>query len=486
LGRAACASLVFASVFVLAGPARADDKPTLSGTWSASSMTESWSTKDWGEACGPKPTSGGGAPGGTVTVSEQGGELAFAGAGRPFTTAQCWEQLPGMTRTSHSASARGWSTRCGSAPGDPRSAVVVTNLTATDETIVFAETGTYSFFIQDTACKASVSRSRSFKLIQRAGATAASASAAPAPPPSATAAPPAPSAKPEPAGGACADPGPPARLEVRPARKLLRPGESFTLAVSVMDARGCRLSAEPEVSTKAGGPLDGKVRVSGRKIEALADAPEGAIELTIAVAGKSVAVTVEVAPPDKYEGLLKERGLNASGEDDRPAVAEIEAGLGGAASQAEDTARARKVTFVAIVGGVAALLALGGFVLLRRGRRARPPARDERESELAPAPNVALFDGVAPRSMECPTCGAAYPAGAAFCNDDGSPLAPSTKAPPASTEVPSPVATSAAPSTSAPTKPRPPPQKICPTCGDMFPDDATFCGKDGTQLVPVN
>ncbi len=441
-------------------------------------MTESWSTKDWGEACGPKPTSGGGAPGGTVSVSEQGGELAFSGAGRSFTTAQCWEQLPGMTRTSHSASARGWSTRCGSAPGDPRSAIVVTSLNATDETIVFSEQGTYSFFIQDTACKATVSRSRSFKLIQRAGAPAASASASPAPPPSATTAPPAPSAKPEPASSACAEPGPPARLEVRPARKLLRPGESFTLAVSLMDARGCRLAAEPEVATKPGGPLDGKVVASGRKIEASADAPEGAIELTVTAAGRSVAVTVEVAPPDKYEGLLKERGLNASGEDDRPAIAEIEAGLGGTASQAEDTARSRKTTFVAIVGAVAALLALGGFALLRRGRRSPPPTADERESELAPPPNVALFDST-PRSMTCPSCGTGYPAGASFCNDDGTPLVPSTKSPPKTEQA-------SAPPPVGPAPPRKAPQKICPTCGDMFPEDATFCGKDGTQLVPVN
>ena len=28
--------------------------------------------------------------------------------------------------------------------------------------------------------------------------------------------------------------------------------------------------------------------------------------------------------------------------------------------------------------------------------------------------------------------------------------------------------------------------KICPTCGDRFDGQATFCGKDGTALVLVN
>ena len=40
----------------------AQDQPTLSGTWSATAMSEKWSTAEWGDACGPKPSGGGGAP----------------------------------------------------------------------------------------------------------------------------------------------------------------------------------------------------------------------------------------------------------------------------------------------------------------------------------------------------------------------------------------------------------------------------------------
>jgi hypothetical protein len=427
-----------------------------------------------------------------VTITEQGGELAFSGAGRSFSTAQCWEQLPGMTRTSHSAAPRGWSTRCSSAAGDPRRAVVVTSITATDDTIVFSEKGTYELTIQGTACNAAVSRSRSFKLQSRAGsAPAASASAsaatpapAPTPAPTASAAKP----KPEPTGD-CSEPGPPARLEVRPARKLLRPGETFTIAVSVTDAKGCRVAADPDIKPKPGGPLDAKVTVKGLEVAASSDAPEGVMELAVAVAGKSVAITVEVASPEKYDGLLRERGLNAAGEDDHAATAEIASGLGGATTIAEDTAKNRKLTFVAVVVGIAAILGFAGFFLLRRGRRAdERKAPDERESVVAPPPNVALFEAKPTASMECPECGTTYPPGTAFCHDDGTPLVPLSGAaggPPESAPMSSAPGSAPASSTAAPRSKKPHP-KICPTCGDVFQEDATFCGKDGTQLVPIN
>ncbi len=171
--------------------ARADDKPTLSGTWTASPLTESWTVSDWGEACGPRPAPQG-AGGGSVQVREQGGELSIVGAGRAFSTAQCWEQMPGVSRTSHSQAGggRSWRTRCTSAPNDSRRAAITTSITATDSTMSLNETGDYTFIIKDTNCHASVVRSRSYTLVHREGdtppaasASAAPAASAPAPPP---------------------------------------------------------------------------------------------------------------------------------------------------------------------------------------------------------------------------------------------------------------------------------------------------------------
>lgn len=475
-----------ATLVLAAPPSGAQEKPTLAGTWSASALKETWSTSDWGDACGPKPTSSGGAPGGTVTVSPQGGDLSFSGAGRGFSTAECWERLPGLKRTAHSSGARGWSNKCASPAGDPRRASISNSFTATDDTIVFQETGVFEFAIQDTKCKASVSRSRSYKLVQRAGEApaeptpTATASAPPqAPPPEKTA---------EPAAPSCDSPGAPARIEVRPTKKLLRPGESFSLSAHVSDKAGCRLSLAPDVSMTG---EDGGLTIEGLKITAGAEATAGVRKLAVALAGKTVTVEVEIAPADRYDELLKLRGLNASGEDDRAAVAEIAAGVGGVATEAENTASARKRTFLAIVGGVAGLLAIVGFGFWRRGKAKRH--EDERESAVPPA-NVALFEGGAPGALTCPHCGRDYPAGSAFCEEDGTALIASVAAPPRATEaappsqrVPPAIPSAPAPSVASPSKrPKKQLEKICPNCGDRFPADSTFCGKDGTQLVPVN
>jgi hypothetical protein len=467
-----------------AGDAVAQDKPTLSGTWSASALKEAWSTTDWGEACGPKPTSSGGAPGGTVTVTQQGSELSFSGAGRAFSTGECWERMPGLKRTAHSGGTRGWSNKCASPAGDPRRASVSNTTTATDDTIVFQETGVYEFAIQDTKCKATVSRSRSYKLQQRAGE-------APAPPPSATAEPvptatataaPAPTA--EPASEGCDKPGPAARLEVRPTKKLLRPGEAFTLTARVSDKSGCRLSVEPTVAVADGG--EAKLAIDGLKITADAASPAGTRKVEITLGGKTVSVEVEVATADQYAALLELRGLNAAGEDDRASVAEIAAGLGGASSLAEDSAGARKRTFLAIVGGVAGALGIVGLALWRRGR-ARRNEELERES-AAPPPNVTLFEGTTHDALVCPRCAREYPAGAGFCEDDGAALVPAAGAPrsaPAAVEAAA-RPTVPEPRAERPARPKKPAEKICPTCGDRFPAEAGFCGKDGTQLVPIN
>lgn len=478
------------------GEAAAQDasQPTLAGTWSASAMTEAWSTKDWGDACGPKPTASG-APAGSVTVTDQGSELAFSGAGRSFSTASCWEPTPGLKRTSHSGGKRGWSSTCASPPGDPRRANVTTRFSATDDTIVFSETGVFEFNIKGTLCRASVARSRSFKLKQRAGevpATAPSASATPATE-APTAAPTA-TAEPEPTSRPsedCDPHAPPSRLEVRPAKKLLRPGESFDLDVRVLDARTCRLQVAPKIAIEESSVLASFVTIDKSKVKIADDAPEGAGFIVVSMGGKSVRMSIEVTPPDRYAELLRARGLDEKGEDARAIVAEIETGVGSPERSAEDTARGRRIMFLAIVGGVAALLGIVALALVRRGKRAAVA----RVTEVPPPPNVAFFESTA-AAMECPRCGRVLASGTGFCPSDGTALVPSKKPAPApasdlASEPPSAVASAVASvdtSAVAPvaTKPRRQPDKICPTCGDRFAADAAFCGKDGTSLVPIN
>src|SRR4051794_20747312 len=76
--------------------------PTLAGRWNAGAMRADWALGQWGGACGPAP-SGTGAPGGVVTVTQQGSELVLNGTGRSYSTATCWEQFPGLVVMSHSS-----------------------------------------------------------------------------------------------------------------------------------------------------------------------------------------------------------------------------------------------------------------------------------------------------------------------------------------------------------------------------------------------
>ena len=58
--------------------------------------------------------------GGSGTEDSAPPGLTISGAGGTYTTSQCFQQMPGVSRVSHSSGQRGWSTRCTSAAGDPR------------------------------------------------------------------------------------------------------------------------------------------------------------------------------------------------------------------------------------------------------------------------------------------------------------------------------------------------------------------------------
>jgi hypothetical protein len=437
--------------------AAAQDRPTLSGTWSASALSESWSFTDWGEACGAKPAARG-AGGGSVQIREQGGELSIVGAGRAWSTAECWEQMPGLARVSHSASGGGrfWRTRCSTPQSDPRRATVTTSTSATDSSITMTETGQYTAVIKDgVTCSASVTRSRSYSLVRREGeepppAASASASATPAAPP-ASATPAASARPPRTTPKVCTDPGEPARLEVYPARKVLRPGEKFAFRAVVVDSEGCAVNVKPTWVISAG-PLAGKATVEGGTVQIAEDAGEGRLEVVASVAGKGVQVVVEVASDAHYDELLT--ASNAAGDAEGGAIAVIATGaVGGRKGVAEDVARERKQIFVAIVGGIAACLGFAGLLLARRGRRRATPAEEGEEalSEETGATTEEADEIVVP--------------------------APETAAAPASS-----------PPNAAPSSAQKPPRKgkVCPTCGSRYDAEALFCGADGTSLVPLN
>ncbi|HMA97370.1 MAG TPA: hypothetical protein VKP30_32010, partial [Polyangiaceae bacterium] len=276
---------------------------TLAGRWSASTLRTNYTTDSWGPACGPRPM-GESTPGGIVTISLVGSELNIMGLGRNFSTATCWEGVPGQRVTSHGASKRAWRTTCQSAAGDSRRVTIATAVSATDNRIDFSETGQFEFAIEGQICKTSMSRTRSYSLVEREGDSRLRAEPSAAPSVSA----PEPASaererKPaERAAAVCANPGPAARLEVRPARKLLRAGDEFSFRVRVLDRAGCVVERLPiwrlaQANTRLEVTPAGVIRVDK-------DASEGTAVLTAGVQERSVQVTVDVVSESRYRELL--------------------------------------------------------------------------------------------------------------------------------------------------------------------------------------
>jgi hypothetical protein len=474
---------------LVGGPARAEAPPTLAGTWSASPLTVNWQLGDWGKACGPAP-SGGGEPGGSVTISQNGAELSIVGAGRTYTTGECWERYPGMQRISHSASARNFQNVCKTSAGDPRQAKLVTSLNATDSRINFDETGQYQFVIEGQNCTASVRRTRSYSLVSRLG------DATPAAAPSASAT----SVKPARPTRDCENAGLPERLEVRPSRKLMRPGESFEFRTSVVDARGCPLPVTPTWRVISGANLVSVT--SPGKVTANPSASESEATLEVTLGDRSVRVDVEIASKERYDALLQARGLDESGESKDAAVLRVASeSIGAREVVARDEAPGKTRWFVGIAGACALLLGCLGLLLVRRSRRVpEAPPEDSPSRPRASAPRGA--------TKACPTCREEFPAEAEFCPNDGNRLVehvtlgtgpggsvcpvcgrgfnPGTLTCPEHGEELVPAAAYTAARVQALGQTMAITRTICPVCGKQYTSETRFCGECGASVVPVN
>jgi len=472
---------------VLASTPAHAEAPTLAGTWTASPLTVSWQLGDWGKACGPAP-SGGGEAGGSVSITQNGSELTLVGVGRTYTTGECWERYPGIQRISHSASARSFQNVCKTNAADPRQAKLVTTISATDSRINFDETGQYQFVIEGQNCTASVRRTRSYSLVSRQGdAPAVVPSAAPA-----TAAKPA--ARP---ATDCTNAGLPERLEVRPSRKLMRPGETFEFRTSVVDARGCPLPVTPTWRVMSGANLL-SVTAPG-KITANPNATESEATLEVTLGDRSVRVEVEIASKERYDALLEARGLDQSGESKEAAVLRVASeSMGAREVVARDDAPNKTRWFVGVAGACALVLGILGVLLVRRGRR----PLDEPLAEAPSRPRVSMPG--ARGAKACPTCREEFPAEAEFCPKDGNRLVAQAAlgAGPSGSLCPI-CGRGFNPGTTTcpehgeelvPAPALPPPRlqtlfitrTICPVCGTQYTSETRFCGDCGAAVVPVN
>jgi hypothetical protein len=398
----------------------------LAGKWRAEPMTVRWVIGSWGEACGARP-SGGADQGGPVTIEERGGELVITGEGSTFSTDQCWQMHQGLTPQNHAASSGSWKTTCRSAPGASKQEILQTSVSLAGDTLSLQESGQYQFVVRGQTCAASSGRWRIYRR-------------APDEPP-AVEPPPTPVVQ-----NPCASPGAPARIEVRPSRKLMRAGESFHFRSSVFDGRGCSLGTPVVWSVSP----SSSASIEGGRLTIAEGAPDAELSVSATAASHSVHVRVEVVSDERYAALLASGDFNADGASSEAATATITAGSLGARQGVSDPAPSdRKWTFVGLVSAIALVFALIGLWLLRRASRSRARA--------------------APRGRALPDTGTVV-----FADDDAiGETAPALGA------------------TRLEQAPAPPPAAkpatVCPVCGTMYDTRAArVCPKDGAQLLPVN
>jgi hypothetical protein len=479
----ASACVVF---FASPSPARADLQ--LDGRWRQGPLREEYTVQQWlPNGCGPTPQTGTSGGGEIVAIRLEGDELAFVGGGRVYRSNQCYDQMPTLSRETHSRDANGktWRTRCTTPPNDPRKAILNTLVVAQNDThIDMIETGRYEIVLGDGRCVADVKRTRTFDLVPDDKPVASAAT----PPPVVTKEP---APKPEPKPSACESPGDPTRLEVRPSKKLLRTGETFQFRASVLDAKGCATRTATTWKMPPDAPAG--LTVDARGLVTIGpNVPEGSVEIIVSAAEKETRVAVEVTSPAHYDDLLARSGLNASGENDAAAVVTIaSSSIGAGEGRVEDRAKTRRWVFVAIVGSVLVVLGVLAAILRGRSRKAaalvrqaterheaevadvleRRRAREEQHAAQKRAHEESVAAAAAAKAKAARDLAARLAAGASGASGAG---------PGAAMPHPSAGSGTVAMSAAAPQR------KICPTCGDRFDALIDYCGKDGTHLVLLN
>ena len=478
---ALAAASVWAVLLFFASPARADLQ--LDGRWRQGPLREEYTVQQWlPNGCGPTPQTGTSGGGEIVAIRLEGDELAFVGGGRVYRSNQCYDQMPTLTRETHSRDANGktWRTRCTTPPNDPRKAILNTLVVAQNDThIDIVETGRYEIVLGDGRCVADVKRTRSFDIVPDDKPVASAATPAATPPPA---------PKPEPKPAVCESPGDPTRLEVRPSKKLLRTGETFQFRALVLDAKGCATRTpttwKMQPDAPAGVTIDGKGLITiGPSV------PEGKVEIIVSAAEKETRVAVEVTSPAHYDDLLAQSGLNASGENDAAAVVTIaSSSIGAGEGRVEDRAKTRRWVFIGIVGGVLVVLGVLAAILRARSRKAAAimeEATQRHEAEVAEVlerRRVREEQHAAQKRAHEESVAAAAAAKAKAARDLAARLAASSQASPPSAGMPHPGAGTGTVAMSGAA----PKRKICPTCGERFDAITDYCGKDGTHLVLLN
>jgi hypothetical protein len=398
---------------------------------------------------------------------------------------------------------------CQSASGDPRRSAITTTLSLTEDRIELVEAGQFEYAIGSDTCHAVMRRSRTYSIVERDGETRPSPNEGQEPDHSLIVATPPKDAVAEPKGRDCSEKGPPQKIEVSPARKLLRAGDEYVFRVRVVDKAGCALERTVTWSKVTTDPSilitpQGKIKINEQ-------ATEGQYQLFASLQELKVAVTIDIVSEARYQALLSGGVFDSAGETKESAVTtSVTSTVGAKAAVLEAAAQKRRVLFIWIIGGLSLLLA-SVAVWLTLGRRKLAKVENPLKSMPPLAPLSLNDDGYTngnkvPSILVCPTCHEEYAGDQKFCAVDGNRLI----------ELPSQIHLAGAeggvcpvcrhgfdPGVSRcpthdeelvpaavlmenPTNRTAAGRRICPVCGSLYGPETQFCGNDGAALVPIN
>ena len=423
---------------------RAYAQPSMAGSYRAGPSDMVAKVSQWGEDCGPRPTSGSDGERPKVEVRAEGPHLALAFPDRTIRTDRCWSPNPTVRVTGTQVGSGRWRSECRTPEGEAKKEHGVYTLTASGSTLEMVEESEYDWQLKQSHCVATV---RITQRLTRGDAP--------------------PVDDPEPAAPAGCTPGPLAKLRLRPSSAKVSPGGKLCFTVRGFDAAGCVVAVDPGTLTwtltkpaAASGVLSGGCfRAAPQAAEA-----EGRFQVVVASGGLRDQSSVLVATTDLSD-ITARRGVGS--ELDEEEGSGIGSALGIQAAVKRSPLGALLLSVVVVVG-LGALLA---WLFLRRRRRhslvdldapRMSFVDDEPFTADLPPPSASLPEPGA-ASLICPVCRRGYPASVTRCPRDGG--------------VPIPYAEFVRAKQAPSAQPR-----TCPSCGAQLAPGAVFCGACGTKV----
>lgn len=393
----------------------------LSGSWRAGTTTMDVNVESWGADCGPRPKSSRSQGGGTVTVREDDKHVVIQGKDHVVRTNRCWSRNPSMRRLSSSYVNGQWTTRCKTTADDPREEEGTYVLKRVGPgKLEYRDISRYNWRLKDSSCVATITTIQALEQI----GTVDSRTLKPLPEPEPEPEPSAESEEPEPAG---CEPGPPARLSLRPPTAELELGGRLCLRAVAHDARGCRLRNPPITYKLSHSPaLKGRLERNCFVASESAAEAEGTFSVVASLEALQATSEIHVKSMD-LSGLIAMRLETGGvvGFDSEPSEAEpassarpaTRVSTGQAEQAEEDYAR----LLVVAIGGLAVLgLLIAWWVVRRKQANAVAAATPSVTSivpahSAAPAPTVSETTPPPNETWICPNCRHGYPARQRTC-----------------------------------------------------------------------